>query len=68
MESVRDAANPMTIAPVRNCSVEVDIQYGREFHGWRVMNERSRKMAKKKGKKKKKGAKKKGIVVPGMGE
>lgn len=32
------------------------------------MKERSRKMAKKKGKKKKKGAKKKGIVVPGIGE
>ena len=32
------------------------------------MKERSRKMAKKKGKKKKKGAKKKGIVVPGVGE
>ena len=33
-----------------------------------AMEERSREMAKKKGKKKKKGAKKKGIVVPGMGE
>lgn len=36
--------------------------------GGAVMKERSRKMAKKKGKKKKKGAKKKGIVVPGVGE
>jgi len=32
---VKDAAKPMTIAPARNCSVRVDIQWGRGLYGWR---------------------------------